>query len=166
MARALVVHVRISATALTLLFAATGCASFSSGTAIPRPESVDGESRRTRSDAAESMTGAALDQVRAQRIEELLHRFAGVHVSRTPEGDFSVRIRGAQSFTGSGEPLYVVDGVQIRGQSLRNALGAVLPRDIARIEVLKDAAAAAAYGSMGGNGVILVTTRRRIADPE
>ena len=96
------------------------------------------------------------------RIEELLQgRVAGVHVIRTPNGEYSVRVRSAGSFLANDEPLYVLDGVQIRGQSGRNALSALVVSDIARIEVLKDAAAAAAYGSQGANGVIVITTKRR-----
>ncbi len=80
-----------------------------------------------------------------------------------------VRIRGINSISASGDPLYVVDGVPItqdpfiRGNSgamNQNPLAAINPNDIESIEVLKDAAAAGIYGSRGANGVILITTKR------
>ncbi|MEM9329495.1 MAG: SusC/RagA family TonB-linked outer membrane protein, partial [Bacteroidota bacterium] len=68
----------------------------------------------------------------------------------------SVRIRGGSSLSASNEPLYVVDGVPLSsgGQSDIN------PHNIASIEILKDASAAAIYGSRAANGVVLITTKR------
>lgn len=80
-----------------------------------------------------------------------------------------VRIRGLNSISAGGDPLYVVDGVPITqdpflrtnsGAMNQNPLAAINPQDIESIEVLKDAAAAGIYGSRGANGVILVTTKR------
>jgi TonB-dependent starch-binding outer membrane protein SusC len=99
---------------------------------------------------------------RYTRVEEmLLGRVAGVQVVRTARGGFSVRVRGAGGALHSGEPLFVVDGVSLSAYRPGHALEAVLPSDVARIDVLRDAAAAAMYGSRGANGVIVVTTRRR-----
>ncbi|HEX8363053.1 MAG TPA: TonB-dependent receptor plug domain-containing protein [Longimicrobium sp.] len=96
---------------------------------------------------------------RASRVEELLRgRLAGVQVLRLPGGDFTVRIRGAGTLSG-GDPLCVIDGVPVGGR-LSAALDGISPRDISRIDVLKDGEAAI-YGSRGGNGVILITTRRQ-----
>ncbi len=81
-----------------------------------------------------------------------------------------IRIRGASSISAGGDPLYVIDGVPIlqdvflgggtRGNQNYNPLASINPTDIESVEVLKDAAAAAIYGSRGSNGVILVTTKR------
>lgn len=80
-----------------------------------------------------------------------------------------VRIRGIGSVSSGGDPLYVVDGMPItqdyflNGESNganNNPLNSINPNDIESIEVLKDAAAAAIYGSRGANGVILITTKR------
>lgn len=97
-----------------------------------------------------------------------------VRTSGTPGGGTRVRIRGASSITASNEPLYVVDGVPVTsgsfsnvnvgGQGL-NALSNINPEDIQSIEVLKDASAAAIYGSRGANGVVLITTKRGAAGP-
>ncbi|MFD2101239.1 SusC/RagA family TonB-linked outer membrane protein [Flagellimonas iocasae] len=84
-------------------------------------------------------------------------RAAGVTVTSTgaPGTSSSVKIRGLNSFSGQDSPLYVVDGMLI------SALGSDFnPNDIESIQVLKDAAATALYGSRGMNGVIVVTTKR------
>lgn len=83
-----------------------------------------------------------------------------------------VRIRGLNSISASGDPLYVVDGIPItqdifpsgasanRGGQNNNPLNSINPNDIESIEILKDAAAAGIYGSRGANGVILITTKK------
>ena len=87
-------------------------------------------------------------------------RVPGLEVRRLAGGALTLRIRGSRSLLAGGEPLLVVDGIPVEG-----AAGAVLtdmdPRDVKRIEVLKDAGSLAAYGSRGANGVLLVTMRRR-----
>lgn len=70
-----------------------------------------------------------------------------------PGADPSVRIRGIGTF-GSSAPLYVVDGVPV-GTTIRD----FSPNDIASIQILKDAAAGAIYGSRAGNGVVIITTK-------
>jgi TonB-linked SusC/RagA family outer membrane protein len=104
--------------------------------------------------------------------QALQGRAAGVQVTQssgTPGSGISVRIRGAASIGASNEPLYVVDGLPIitgnttqlgAGNQLTNGLNDLNPNDIESIEVLKDAAAAAIYGSRASNGVVLITTKR------
>lgn len=104
--------------------------------------------------------------------QALQGRAAGVQVTQssgTPGGGISVRIRGLSSISGSNQPLYVVDGIPINtgsytqlaaGGQLTNSLSDINPNDIESIEVLKDAAAAAIYGSRASNGVVLITTKR------
>lgn len=102
------------------------------------------------------------NSARATRVEELfMGRLAGVVVTRTPDGGYSVRIRGAGGLMGDGEPLYVIDGVPVHTLYPGRALIGIVPDDVARIDVLKDAASASIYGSQAINGVILITTRRR-----
>lgn len=84
-------------------------------------------------------------------------RIAGVQVTQNsgePGGSVSVKIRGVGSLNSSTEPLYVVDGIPLPG-----GLNVINPNDIERIDVLKDASAAAIYGSRATNGVVLVTTK-------
>src|SRR5690606_28730117 len=94
----------------------------------------------------------------------------GVYISQTsgaPGGSASVRIRGVGT-TGGNQPLYVIDGFPISSGGMGTArssdkidgLSIVNPNDIESIEVLKDAASAAIYGSRAANGVILITTKR------
>jgi TonB-linked SusC/RagA family outer membrane protein len=86
-------------------------------------------------------------------------RVAGVQVTNngSPGASPIVRIRGIGSITGSSDPLYVIDNVPTGG------LNHFDPRDIESVEVLKDAAAAAIYGSRAANGVILITTKKGAA---
>ena len=91
-------------------------------------------------------------------------RIAGVQVTQNsgaPGGGISVQIRGINSLSGN-EPLYVIDGIQISGNTSSNnsVLSSINPSDITSIEVLKDASATAIYGSRASNGVVLITTKR------
>ncbi|HEU4632277.1 MAG TPA: TonB-dependent receptor plug domain-containing protein [Gemmatimonadaceae bacterium] len=71
------------------------------------------------------------------------------------EPELSVMIRGRHSITANTDPLVVLDGIPYNG-----SLAEINPNDIASIEVLKDASAAAIYGSRGANGVILITSKQ------
>ncbi len=84
-------------------------------------------------------------------------------------GHAVVRIRGTSSISAGGDPLYVIDGIPLsndafilgeRGGLNNNPLSSINPDDIESIDVLKDAAAAAIYGSRGANGVIIITTKK------
>uniref|UniRef100_UPI004027EEBC SusC/RagA family TonB-linked outer membrane protein n=1 Tax=Bacteroides cellulosilyticus TaxID=246787 RepID=UPI004027EEBC len=92
------------------------------------------------------------------RVEQALQgQMAGVSVRSTsgaPGSDITINVRGAASINGESTPLYVVDGVPI------DNLSGINPGDIESIDVLKDAASAAIYGSRGSNGVVLVTTKK------
>jgi len=87
----------------------------------------------------------------------LAGKLAGVQVVTSegaPGADVDIYIRGRNSITQSGSPLYVVDGVQVD-----NALNVLSPQDIQSIDVLKDAASTAIYGARGSNGVVIITTK-------
>jgi len=89
--------------------------------------------------------------------EALAGRLAGVRIVMNegmPGADAEINIRGRNSITQNGAPLYVVDGVQVE-----NALNVLSPQDIESINVLKDAAATAIYGARGSNGVVIITTK-------
>ncbi|TYA74391.1 SusC/RagA family TonB-linked outer membrane protein [Seonamhaeicola marinus] len=91
-----------------------------------------------------------------QRIEQVLQgRTSGVTVSSSsgsPGSGAQIRIRGAGS-SGNSEPLYIVDGMKT------SSIADIAPSDIANIEILKDAASAAIYGTEGANGVVIITTK-------
>jgi len=103
---------------------------------------------------------------------------AGVGIRPTdgaPGAGFSTLIRGLKSFRGTAEPLFILDGVILNPttrdaapafqndesdyQAVQNTLASINPNDIEKIEVLKDAASTAIYGSQGANGVIVITTK-------
>ncbi|RPD45510.1 SusC/RagA family TonB-linked outer membrane protein [Hymenobacter sediminis] len=105
-------------------------------------------------------------------------RVSGVQVgnnSGQPGGPATIRIRGNSAVTGTGQPLYVVDGVPLDGRSARpglvastdigagadsNPLNFLNPDDIETFTVLKDASATAIYGSRAAYGVVLITTKK------
>ncbi|HEX2533598.1 MAG TPA: SusC/RagA family TonB-linked outer membrane protein, partial [Chitinophagaceae bacterium] len=88
-----------------------------------------------------------------------------------PGGAINVRIRGIGSILAGNEPLYIVDGVQINNRNdaaftQSNPLAFLNPNDIESIDILKDAASAAIYGSQASNGVVIVTTKKgRVGKP-
>lgn len=99
-------------------------------------------------------------------------KLAGVNVSQSdgaPGAGISIQIRGANSFTTSTEPLYIVDGMPFSvgeapgtdygTKQKNNPLSLISPQDIQSIEVLKDASATAIYGSRAANGVVIITTK-------
>ncbi|MDE6061965.1 MAG: TonB-dependent receptor plug domain-containing protein, partial [Duncaniella sp.] len=88
-------------------------------------------------------------------MDALQGKVAGLDITRssgqagaTP----TVQLRGTRSFTASGEPTYIIDGMP-------GDINTINPNDIESIEVLKDASSTAIYGSSGANGIIIVTTK-------
>jgi TonB-dependent starch-binding outer membrane protein SusC len=120
--------------------------------------------------ATANIKGEAIENMPLQSFDKALQgRMAGVQVQAgngVPGGAVSVRIRGVGSITAGNEPLYVVDGVQLNnrndggGSVSTNPLAFLNPNDIESIDVLKDAATAAIYGSQAANGVVLITTKK------
>lgn len=120
---------------------------------------VIGYGTTTRGNLTTSSSAIAEKNIRnfaVTNVSQLLQgQVAGVYVqsnSGQPGDDASVRIRGLGTVNDN-NPLYVVDGQFL--ESLNN----INPNDIEKLEVLKDAAATAIYGSRGSNGVILITTK-------
>ncbi|WP_152285730.1 SusC/RagA family TonB-linked outer membrane protein [Flavicella marina] len=114
------------------------------------------------------VTGA-VSQVKAEAIEDfvapdvansLQGMVAGVNVtaaSGEPGESSNIQIRGITSLSGSNTPLFVVDGIPQQGDP------GLAPNEIETIDILKDAASAAVYGTRGAAGVILITTKRGTA---
>lgn len=113
-----------------------------------------------------------LDERPVSRIDQaLIGQMTGVQVKQTsgaPGKPFSINIRGTGSIGAGNEPLYVIDGfpVTTTGQNAAGNFAGGSPldnintNDIESIQVLKDAAAAAIYGSRAANGVVIITTRK------
>jgi iron complex outermembrane receptor protein len=96
----------------------------------------------------------------------LVGKVAGLSVTTgggAAGGGSRIRIRGGASLNASNDPLIVIDGVPVEGNGIAgsaNLLNTINPNDIESITVLKDASAAALYGSRASNGVLIVTTKR------
>ena len=117
-----------------------------------------------------SVDGAAIQSIPVPTFEQAIQgRAAGVFVE-AGNGKLGqsvkVRIRGSSSVSAGNQPLYVIDGIPMTSSSQSNMGGATNPladinsNDIESVEILKDASAAAIYGSRAANGVVLITTKR------
>ncbi|GAB3642394.1 SusC/RagA family TonB-linked outer membrane protein [Spirosoma arcticum] len=133
--------------------------------------------------------GNAISTIKAQALAEsgsggllnsLQGKVPGAQITQNsgdPGGGISVRLRGIKSLSGSSDPLFVIDGVIVSNASPNvsqqavsdqvgianagtNRLADLNPADIASINVINGAAAAAQYGSRASNGVVLITTKR------
>ncbi|HEY0674100.1 MAG TPA: TonB-dependent receptor plug domain-containing protein, partial [Longimicrobiales bacterium] len=141
------------------------------------------ERRRNLAGAVASLRPEQAKEVPITSINQVMQgRMPGVQITQnsgTPGAALSVRVRGSSSISGGNEPLYVIDGVPVTqgNYSAFGALGTVgfggqdvdavsdlSPNDIESIEVLKDASAAAIYGSRASNGVVLIKTKRGQVD--
>ena len=119
--------------------------------------------------AVSSVKGDAIQNLPLQSFDRALQgRASGVQVRSSnglPGGAVNIRIRGVGSVNAGNEPLFIVDGVQLNNQSnasftQSNPLAFLNPNDIESMEILKDAASAAIYGSQAANGVVIITTKK------
>lgn len=126
------------------------------------------------------LTAKSISEKANSSIDAMLQgQLAGVSVTATsgqPGRNQEIRIRGQSTLTGDASPLWVVDGVPLQGELPQvydsqlktggienlfiNGVGDINPNDIDNISILKDASAAAIYGSRAANGVIVITTKR------
>lgn len=129
---------------------------------------VIGYGTQLRADLTGAISSVSTRDIGEQPIvdvnQALLGQAAGVNVMNTsgaPGGGLDIQIRGISTIGSSNTPLYVVDGniIQVAMDADSNPLGFLNPSDIESIDILKDASAAAIYGSRGSNGVVLITTK-------
>lgn len=141
---------------------------------------VVGYGQMRKSDLTGAVSSVAVNAGEAQtsqNLQSLLQgRASGVQITSSdaaPGAAISMKIRGTGSLTGISEPLYVVDGIIMNStmdQNIlsgssgtttpdQNGLTGINPQDIENFEILKDASATAIYGSLGANGVVLITTK-------
>jgi TonB-dependent SusC/RagA subfamily outer membrane receptor len=110
--------------------------------------------------SAMTITAEDIERSPGMSLEQLLvARIPGVTLARAADGRLVIHVRGTSTLRGAQEPLVVVDGIPLRPNPVGN-LRAINPHDIASVEVLKDAAGTAMYGVRGGNGVIVIKTKR------
>ena len=132
--------------------------------------------------AMQEVKGESLVEARETNLANALSgKISGVQIIRSsngPGGSSKIQLRGANSVTGSNQPLIVVDGVPMDNftgatnndidnpsMDMGNGLSDINPEDIESMSVLKGASAAALYGSRAGNGVILITTKKGKENP-
>lgn len=120
---------------------------------------------------------SSIDQMLQGRVPDMMVMSNSGEVGVVPK----LRIRGTSTLIGNREPLWVVDGIVVQDpvpispeelndpdyiNRIGNAIAGINPQDIERIDVLKDAAATALYGTKAANGVIVITTKKgRIGRP-
>ncbi|QQD16024.1 SusC/RagA family TonB-linked outer membrane protein [Sphingobacterium sp. UDSM-2020] len=135
------------------------------------------QKKRNLTGAIVSVGDAEIEKTTLQDpISILQGRAAGVQVSSNsgaPGGEMSIRVRGSSSLNSGNNPLFVVDGIPLESNSISslngtensglNPMADINPSDIASIEILKDAASTAIYGSRAANGVVMITTKRGAA---
>ncbi len=152
-----------------------------------------GISRRRVTNSVARVTSEVVNRVPAENITQALQgKIAGANIqtnSGAPGGGIQIRLRGISTINGLSTPLYVVDGVLVSDVSIPNGLFQVSlssrgsantqtqdnqvnrladlnPYDIAEVQVLRGASAAAIYGSKASNGVVIINTKRGdAADP-
>lgn len=115
------------------------------------------QSRRTVTSAITKVSGDVLKSIPISTVGEgLKGKIAGTRMytnNNTPGADPIIRIRGGSSINKSNDPLILVDGVE-------RSFSGINPNDVESVEVLKDAASTAIYGSRSSNGVVLITTKK------
>lgn len=135
------------------------------------------QKKRNLTGAIVSVGAAEIEKTTLQDpISILQGRATGVQVSSNsgaPGGEMSIRVRGSSSLNSGNNPLFVVDGIPLESNSISslngtensglNPMADINPSDIASIEILKDAASTAIYGSRAANGVVMITTKRGAA---
>ncbi len=117
--------------------------------------------------------GNILKNVPVVTVEQALQgKTAGVFIESVngkSTGTTNMRIRGSSSITATNQPLFVVDGIPLTTEALNfsgaviNPLTSINFNDVESIDILKDAASSAIYGSRGANGVVLITTKKGIS---
>jgi TonB-linked SusC/RagA family outer membrane protein len=135
-----------------------------------------GYGTRTRAELSSSVSSVDAADLVGQPVASvdaaLQGKAAGVQITQNagnPGNGISVRVRGLASISASNDPLYVVDGVPMIAGDLSQlglggqgvaAISGLSMDDVENVDVLKDAAATAIYGSRGSNGVVVITTKR------
>ncbi len=135
--------------------------------------------KRKLTSAISTVKSEDLDKMGALTVDQMLEGKASglmiMNVSAQPGAASKMRVRTGGTFTGTREPLWVIDGVVYEDpvplsasdinsldqvNLIGNAISGLNPQDIAQIDILKDASATAIYGTRAANGVIVITTKR------
>lgn len=129
---------------------------------------VIGYGTTTKGDLTGSVAKAPIEDIQKAPVrsfdEALAGRVAGVAVSSVdgqPGSDINIVIRGNNSITQENAPLFVIDGFPLEAPNTNM----INPKDIASMEILKDASATAIYGARSANGVVIITTKKGQVGP-
>ncbi len=123
---------------------------------------VIGYGTRIKEEITGSVSTVSADQLQTSNAVSLMNRVQGqvsgvtVMQSDRPGGDATIRIRGVGTINDA-NPLYVIDGVPVGPGNNIN------PDDVESISILKDASSSAIYGTRGANGVVLITTTKKVS---
>jgi len=130
-------------------------------------------SRKTLGNAISTVNAGDIANSSATSVDQALAgKISGAQITQNsgnPAGGISVRLRGTSTVAGSGDPLYIVDGVIVNNNSTelldlggysQNRMVDINPNDIDHMEIIKGAAAAAIYGSRASNGVVQIFTKK------
>ena len=119
------------------------------------------------------VNGDVIKNVPVSTVEQALQgKTAGVFIESVngkSTGTTNMRIRGSSSITATNQPLFVVDGIPLTVEALNQSGAVINPltsinfNDVESIDILKDAASSAIYGSRGANGVVIITTKKGIS---
>jgi TonB-dependent SusC/RagA subfamily outer membrane receptor len=118
----------------------------------------DGFTKKDRRSSSSSAKSLKIDDENAT-LENYLRQVSGLSVTGSGY-NATVTVRGVKMMYGASEALFVVDGVPLSG-GLGQVQGLVQVRDIGSLTVLKDGSATALYGNRGGNGVIVIKTKKQ-----
>ncbi|MFD1257970.1 TonB-dependent receptor [Mucilaginibacter terrae] len=128
------------------------------------------QTRRDVTTAISSLKSGDINNFPATGVDKAMTgKMAGVQILQpngAPGAPIAIAIRGKATITAGSDPLYVIDGLPLSDNSVNgpglglNPLNAINVNDIESVDVLKDASAAAIYGSRGSNGVVIITTKR------
>ena len=131
------------------------------------------ESKKNLINSVASVDSKALENRPVVNFQQsLAGKIPGVTIAQSngaPGGGMNINVRGVGSITGGTQPLYVIDGLPLSAGGDQgndnfnyslNPLNSINPNDIESIQILKDAAATAIYGSRGSNGVVIITTKK------
>ncbi|MDR1707630.1 MAG: TonB-dependent receptor [Prevotella sp.] len=123
------------------------------GYGIQKKSHLTGSITKVKTDGLDDVPVSRLDQALQGRIAGVQIQNLTSEVGEAPQ----VRVRGMGSISAGAQPLVIIDGFPVE-----DGLGIINPNDVESIEILKDAASAAIYGSRAANGVILITTKQGV----
>jgi TonB-dependent SusC/RagA subfamily outer membrane receptor len=140
-----------------LLALLTGCHRSTTPPSPSAPRGADMGLGGSRTGSIDSVNAEQTDGRHMTDVADMLQgRVPGLEVIRGANGDISLRIRGGDSILSAGEPLVILDDAPVNEGAISMVLRGINPKEVASIDVLKDVASTAVYGTRGAHGVIII----------